>query len=211
MNRINKNIHHLNDRVQWEFKCIESYLHGKGIDVGCGTNRLSPDILALDRQPNKAYSHADIVHDCKDLEYGKPFEWKGEAYHFDDNEFDFIFSSHVLEDFPNIPEVFMNWWKKLKPNGYMLLLLPDMEPCKCDLCSRKEQVEYRKNQGLSARYWTIEDHKKNGKGNPAHQTDVGMNFMLKMLKELPIEYKMIQADTLPHDKTCSIDFVIKKK
>lgn len=186
---VNDKVHHLNDRVQWEFKCMEPFLKGKGVDVGCGTNRLSVDILSLDQQPNKQYAHADIIHNCHDLEI-KPFEWHGETYRFDDNEFDFIFSSHCLEDFNDIPIVFLNWWKKVKPDGLMLILLPDMQ---------------------GGRYPTVEDYKRNGKGNPAHKTNVGKPFVMDMLETLDVKHEMIQSDTLPHNKTCSIDFVIKKE
>ena len=186
---INNKVHSINDRVQWEFSCIHKYLIDKGIDVGCGTNRLSEDVFAIDQQPEQKYAHTDLIHDCKDLEVGKSTEWKGNVYHFNDNEFDFIFSSHCLEDFENIPEVFKNWWKKLKANGVMLLLLPDMQ---------------------GGRYPTVEDYKKNGQGNPSHRTNVGKSFMLDMLKTIGFGYEMLQCDTLPHNKTCTIDFVIKK-
>ena len=186
---INNNVHHLGDRVQWEFHSIEKFLIGKGIDVGCGTNRLSEGILSIDQQPDKRYAHADVVHNCHDLEITKSVEFNGEVYHFKDGEFDFIFSSHCLEDFEDIPVVFANWWKKLKPNGLMLLLLPDMQ---------------------GGRYPTVEDYQREKKGNPAHKTNVGKEFMLKMLDELGVQYEMVQMDTLEHNKTCSIDFVIKK-
>ena len=182
---INENVKHLDDRVQWEFKCIEKYLVGHGVDVGCGTNRLSTEILSIDQQPNQEYAHADIVHDCKDLNC-EPFNFGGHEYTFKENTLDFIFSSHCLEDFENIYEVFKNWWSKLKPNGKMLLLLPDME---------------------GGRYPKVDDPK----GNPSHRTDVGKDYILKMLVDLGVIYKMIQCDTLPHNKTCSIDFVIEKK
>lgn len=186
---INTQIKHLNDRVQWEFRCIEKYLIGHGIDVGCGTNRLSNEVVSIDKQPDNRYAHADVVHDCHDLECNISFERKGEVFSFSDNEFDFIFSSHCLEDFEDIPVVFKNWWKKLKPNGLMILLLPDMQ---------------------GGRYPTVEDYQQRKIGNPAHRTNVGKDFMLKMLSDLAIKYEMIQMDTLPHDKTCTIDFVIKK-
>jgi len=175
--------------MQKEFEYIKNYINGKGIDIGCGTNRLSNDILAIDQQPNKQYAHADIIHDCKDLNINS-FEWKGNIYSFIDNSFDFIFSSHCLEDFKNIPEVFLNWWKKIKKDGYMILLLPDIEGGRYPKCDNKH-------------------------GNPSHRTDVGKNYIMDMLIELKnkngIDYDVIQSDTIPHDKSCSIDFVIKKK
>ena len=210
MIKINDKVHSINDRAQWEFEYIHKYVMGKGIDVGCGTNRLSNDVFAIDEQPDQKYAKTDLVHNCKDLEVGKSIEWHGSVYHFNDNEFDFIFSSHCLEDFENIPEVFKNWWKKLRANGVMLLLLPHMELCFCNVCMSEKMIKARKAEGRSARYWTIEDYRKTKKGNPAHRTNVGETFIRNMMETLGVEYEIPQCDTLPHDGTCTIDFVIKK-
>ncbi len=206
---INENIDHMGDRMQKEFKSIEKYTTGKGVDVGCGTNRLSMEILAIDEQADRRYAHADVVHNCHDLEiYG--VEFSGDKYTFDDNSLDFIFSSHCLEDFPDIPVVFLNWWKKLKADGLMILLLPDMEECQCNVCQSESAIKDRKKQSRSARYWTIADYDKTKKGNPAHKTNVGKSYMTDMLNGLDIKYEMVQCDTLAHNETCTIDFVIKK-
>lgn len=109
---------------------------------------------------------------------------------FNDNVLDFIFSSHCLEDFEDIQGVFMKWWKKLKDGGLMLLLLPDME---------------------TGRYPKVDDPR----GNPSHRTNTGKNYVFAMLEKLRaesvLEYEILQADTIPHNESCSIDFVIKKK
>jgi len=208
------------DRMGDEFKYIEKYLRDddgkikKGIDIGCGTNRLSMEVLAIDQNPMRKFAHADVVHNCNNLEIGKEIIFNEKKYKFEDNEFDFIFSSHCLEDFDDITDVFMKWWKKLKKDGLMILLLPDMEVCNCDLCQLDQQKELREKQGMSARYWTLEDFNRHGKGNPAHKTNVGKKFMTDMLQALKekdkINYKMIQMDTIPHNFSCSIDFVIQK-
>ena len=187
-----KNIY--GDRMQKEFDYISRFITGYGIDVGCGTNRLSPDVLAIDAFDHRTadfhteeekLNSNDIVHDCKDLNID-PVEWHGHKYTFEDDSLDFIFSSHCLEDFEDIPKVFQEWWEKLKPGGYMLLLLPDME---------------------TGRYPKV----GSPNGNPSHRTDVGKKYIVKMLDTLSIDYKMIQADTIPHDLSCSIDFVILKE
>jgi predicted SAM-dependent methyltransferase len=196
--------------MQWEFEVVKDYLTGNGVDVGCGTNRISPEILSIDQQPNKKYAHADIVHDCHDLEIEENKEWNEFNYTFEDNTLDFIFSSHCLEDFEDIETVYMNWWKKLKPNGYMLLLLPDMEACSCEYCQSEPAQKARAKEKRSARYWTIEDYEQHHAGNPSHKTNVGKSYIIRMLDSLDLKYKLIQCDTLPHDKTCTIDFVIQK-
>lgn len=156
---------------------IKDNRFGNGVDVGCGTMRIDEMIPSMDRQPNYLYANAQWCWDCKDLEL------------FNDNKLDFIFSSHCLEDFENIPKVFLSWWRKLKPAGVMLLLLPDME---------------------SGRYPKVGEPR----GNPSHRTNVGKNFIRTMLtklkKESGIKYEILQEDTIPHNESCSIDYVIKK-
>lgn len=195
LEKINTNITHWGDRMQKEFECIEKYIYTEvneqkrfknGIDVGCGTNRLNNNIVSIDQQPDPRYANAQLVWNCKDLNI------------FADNTLDFIFSSHCLEDFENIIEVFSNWWLKLKTNGLMLLLLPDMEKCDCEFCKG------------STRYPVVGADN----GNPSHRTNVGKQFINNMLQTLKergrINYEMIQEDTLKHNETSSIDFVIKK-
>lgn len=154
---------------------IKDNRYMNGIDVGCGTARVDNMILSLDQNPNYMYAHAQFVWNCHNLDL------------FADGQLDFIFSSHCLEDFEDIPIVFMNWWKKIKIDGLMLLLL-HME---------------------GGRYKKVEEG-----GNPSHRTNVGKEYMYNLLEKLKfeknIEYEMLQQDTIPHNVSCSIDFVIKK-
>jgi len=149
-----------------------------GVDVGCGTNRISDMIVSIDQQSDYRYASAQLVWDCKDLDI------------YADDKLDFIFSSHCLEDFADIPKVFLNWWRKLKLDGLMLLLLPDMEAGRYPKC-------------------------ENVQGNPSHRTNVGKNFMHKMLETMKergqLKYEILQEDTIPHAECCSIDFVIRKR
>ena len=169
---------------------IENNRFKTGVDVGCGTCRCDDMILSIDQQPDYRYAHAQIVWDCHDLDI------------FADEKLDFIFSSHCLEDFSDIPLVFKNWWRKLKKDGMLLLLLPDMERCDCQFCNGH------------SRYASIEDYQATGQGNPSHKTNVGKKFMTLMLDDLKsrdeINYKIEQMDTIPHNVSCSIDFVIRK-
>lgn len=188
----------LETKPQYEFEFVKPFLAGKGIDVGCGTSRISKKILAIDAFDHRgATFHTqeerdngqDVVHDCRDLEIA-PVDFDGIHYDFNDGELDFIFSSHCLEDFEDIPTVFAAWWKKIKADGLMILLLPDMQ---------------------GGRYPDLALHRATGQGNPSHKTDVGKAFMLDMLARLGYKHEMIQMDTIPHDRSCTIDFVIKKK
>jgi SAM-dependent methyltransferase len=207
----NLNITHHGDRMNQEFESIIEWCKGKGVDLGCGTNPISKGhILAIDQQPDQRYASADIVHNVHDLEIEETKEFNGQVYSFVDNDLDFIFSSHCLEDFEDIPVVFANWWKKIKSGGYMVLLLPDMETCDCELCQSDDQKKYRSEKKLSARYWTIEDYDQHGVGNPSHKTNVGLKYITKLLNDLDYSYEIVQSDSIPHNASCTVDIVIKK-
>lgn len=94
-----------------DFMVFDEFATGLGLEIGCGTNRFSNTVLALDRG---IASSADMICDAEKL----PFR---------DNTFDFIFSSHCLKDFENPLEVMHEWLRTIKTLGYLLLLLPNME------------------------------------------------------------------------------------
>lgn len=67
--------------------------------------------------------------------------------------------------------------------GHIVLLMPDME---------------------GGRYWTVEEG-----GNPSHKVNVGKPFMYRIMPSLP-KLRIIQIDTIPHDRSCTIDVVLRK-
>jgi SAM-dependent methyltransferase len=94
-----------------DFMIFDEFAVGLGLEIGCGTNRFSDTVLAIDRSP---LSHADMICDASVLP-------------FNDRTFDFIFSSHCLKDFEKPLEVLKEWLRVIKPMGYLLILLPNME------------------------------------------------------------------------------------
>lgn len=90
---------------------------GDGIDVGYGGFSLSLRSINIDL-PNK-YSHGS-----------DPQHLKGDArnlFWFNNEVLDYVFSSHVLEDFGSEEKglVLREWWRVIKPSGHLILLLPD--------------------------------------------------------------------------------------
>jgi hypothetical protein len=99
---------------------------------------------------------------------------------------DFIFSSHMVEDLGSEDEIIdclIGWGDMIRPGGSLILMLPDMQ---------------------GGRYATVEEG-----GNVSHQVNVGKEFLKRINKRMPM-YKMIQLDTVPHDKSCSIDAVFRR-
>lgn len=107
---------------------FDKYLIGSGIDIGCG-----PDILKSPYQyycPPEPFKGASIV----DIVRLKPFSvigWDqkdGDAQYMNgvaDESYDFVYSSHCLEHMVDPSVALRNWWRILKPGGYLVVVVPD--------------------------------------------------------------------------------------
>jgi predicted SAM-dependent methyltransferase len=173
-----------------EFLVVEQFCKGLGLDVGTGTNRFSPTVLGIDN-----YNHvdADMVWDCLD----KPYPFK-------DSRFDFVFSSHVIEDFEpsKIQGVFDEWLRNVKVGGYLILLVPDMENGRYpdwDEIFTAEDEEVKKGERRINEL----------KGNPSHRCTMGLTLLQKISINSKYKNTVVQSDTIPHD-SMTIDFVVKK-
>ena len=87
---------------------LANYCQGSGLDVGCGVEKIIPSAIGLDIQ-----GVGDI--NC-DISRGLDI--------FAPGFFDYVFSSHCLEDFKNTREILQDWWSKIKVGGYLVLYLP---------------------------------------------------------------------------------------
>ena len=43
----------------------------------------------------------------------------------EDNSFDFVYSSHCLEDMEDVETALKNWVRILKPGGFLYVVVPD--------------------------------------------------------------------------------------
>jgi SAM-dependent methyltransferase len=98
------------------------HLWGCGIDIGCGADPVTPWAIRFDL-PAAEYAtynsgedsrlhHIQLRGDCRSL----PFK---------DGALDFVYSSHVLEDFADWTPVLAEWVRVLKPGGHLVILIPD--------------------------------------------------------------------------------------
>ncbi len=78
------------------------YCTGKGLDVGYGGDPLVENVTGWD------FEHGDAQ-----LLLG-----------VNDSEYNFVYSSHLLEHLPNVEKAIKNWWRVLKVDGYLILYLP---------------------------------------------------------------------------------------
>lgn len=87
------------------------YCQGQGLDIGCSFGRISVNAIGIDLYS----SHADIRMDARDLSK------------FPDEHFDFVFSSHLLEELENTEATLKEWFRLIKPGGYIVLYQADRE------------------------------------------------------------------------------------
>ncbi len=97
---------------------FEKYCQGQGLDIGYGGDA--------------------ITNKCRgwDIEDGDGQTLEGVA----DKEFDFVYSSHLLEHMNSAGIALKNWWRVLKPGGYLILYIPERE-----LYERKKTLPSRWN------------------------------------------------------------------
>lgn len=98
---------------------IAPFVFGHGLDLGCGCWPLKVEktqgysCLGVDAGHSKmACEAADIIADVSNLTMLK------------DEAFDYVYSSHTLEDMPYTEAVLREWWRLIKPGGNLILYLP---------------------------------------------------------------------------------------
>lgn len=95
---------------------VRQYCTGHGIDLGCGGDKITENCIGFDRkQPyiNYKQSTIDAFGDATNLKRYKS------------GTFDFVYSSHLIEDFPRTEPVLREWLRVLKPGGHLILVFPD--------------------------------------------------------------------------------------
>jgi SAM-dependent methyltransferase len=81
----------------------KSVLTGKGIDIGCGPDPVTPDARPFDLGQGDANVVSKYVTE----------------------QFDYVYSSHCLEHMHDPRATILDWWKLVKPGGHLFILVPD--------------------------------------------------------------------------------------
>lgn len=97
---------------------VEKYCRGKGVDVGCGSEKITPDAIGIDFAIG--YDLPDHPATAADVTTG----WEDYFAEAEPHSLDYIFSSHLLEDYEDIEPALRAWLPALKPGAYLILFLP---------------------------------------------------------------------------------------
>lgn len=95
-----------------------AYCQGRGLDIGYGGDLLVPNCQGWDME----HGDAQLLQGLKNESY------------------DFVYSSHTLEHMVDPVVALRNWWRVLKPSGYLLLYIPHR-----DLYEKRECLPSRWN------------------------------------------------------------------
>ena len=196
MNTLEKVETEVRPQFQKNVAYIQEYLYGRGADIGCGSCPLLRPLCDIygdqSEQPIalEAIKQSLKRKDELNIERARPKFIISDGLHCLNGEdlFDFIFSSHMLEDLPTVDDMilYLNVWSvSLAKEGRIVLLMPDIE---------------------GGRY------PKAGEpgSNPSHQIDIGPKlFQEKILPELTC-LKLIQIDTIPHISE-TFDVVLQRR
>jgi len=81
----------------------QKVFQGKGIDIGCGPDPVTPDARRFDLEDGDANRITDYIQD----------------------QFDFVFSSHCLEHMHDPQIALQGWWELVRPGGFLFFIVPD--------------------------------------------------------------------------------------
>jgi SAM-dependent methyltransferase len=113
------------------------YCRGLGLDIGCGGDKIITDI-------NEPGLYRTSTNVCLGFDMPMPYnlvgediiEMRGDARElpFNNGVLDYVYSSHLLEDFPDTVGVLAEWMRVIKKGGHMILYLPNEQLFKehCD-------------------------------------------------------------------------------
>ena len=80
-----------------------SILKGKGIDIGCGPDPVTPSVRRFDMEDGDANYITKYVSE----------------------QFDFVYASHCLEHMHKPGEAVLEWWQLVRVGGHMIFIVPD--------------------------------------------------------------------------------------
>jgi ubiquinone/menaquinone biosynthesis C-methylase UbiE len=105
---------------------------GKGCDIGFGGDKIKKDdCVGIDYELPYAATGADKVDIACDV--------INEEIPIPDNSFDYVYSSHLIEDFADTTDALRKFTRILKPGGKLILVFPDQKKYE-EICRKSGQL-----------------------------------------------------------------------
>lgn len=164
-------------KIRWE---LVKWTRGKGLDIGCGAYKAFPHFIGLDNGADIAlFGHQfrpDVwIDDATDLRL------------FATDQFDFVFSSHLLEHIEEskVVKALKEWLRVIKVGGHLILYLPadDLYPKVGEEGANRDH-KWNVNYDVlievmeKAGHWDLRDFQKRDQG-----TEYSLYFVFQKRKD----------------------------
>jgi SAM-dependent methyltransferase len=109
------------------------YCRGQGLDLGCGLSKIRSDAIGIDLN----HPTADMNADARNLDC------------YPSGHFDYVFSSHLLEEIENTEATLREWLRILKPGGNLVLYQADRDlyyPFGDPRCNQSHRHHFKKEE-----------------------------------------------------------------
>ena len=117
------------------------YCVGNGLDLGSAGDPVVPTAIQI--EPLTQYT--------PDLGGQHPVQLRGSAidlYWFRDNVMDYVYSSHLLEDFADWKPLLREWVRVLRPGGHLVIMIPDKHAWAAALAKGQAPNFSHKHEGV---------------------------------------------------------------
>lgn len=106
-----------------ECLAVLPYCVGKGIDVGCGYRKTTPDCIGIDILAKGQWGKYGCMRRKRSV---ADIQVSGDnLYMFGDGELDYVISRHNLEHYVDVVKALEEWERVLCRGGILAVILPD--------------------------------------------------------------------------------------
>ena len=173
---------------------FDAFLHGKGIDIGCGN-----DVLKVENGSVRAW---DVPDGDAQLMTGVP-----------DGELDFAYSSHCLEHMRDVPTTLHHWARIVKPGGFLYFVVPEYVLYEKMTWPSMFNSDHKQSFSvlIARRQVQRPNHFHSSEDMVPLMTSLGLESLRITVEDLGFNYNCGILDQTLQYATAQICFVAKKK